>query len=39
MKVSETAALGKALLRHKEGDRVQIKINDEIVKYKITKIR
>lgn len=39
MKVSETAALGKALLRHKEGDMVRVKINDEAVKYKITKIR
>ena len=33
------AALGKALLRHKEGDTVRVKINDEAVKYKITKIR
>jgi transcription elongation GreA/GreB family factor len=38
MKVSETAALGKALMRHKEGDTVQVMMNDEVVKYKIVSI-
>ncbi|MCH4007592.1 MAG: GreA/GreB family elongation factor [Eubacterium sp.] len=38
MKISETAALGRALMRHKEGDTVQVMMNDEVVKYKIVSI-